>query len=481
MSRKVLLVDANVNALGALASALRARGLTVFNASEVFDAVEEAFRTRPDVVLYAEKLDGAGDLRAAFLAVPELAHTPLLHLVRADHHPDERGPDSVPRADLDQLVSRIAAVSPRAERAALDQEIRGHLEQMPLGDLLQFLSMNRKSGVLGITTPEGTGEVRLADGEVVDCVFRRLEGEKALFRLFSERDGRFAFNAGDPSGARRIKVPTGQLLMESMRQVDEARRRRGELAPAGEALLLEEPPTLTSSGREALSAALGLSKPTSGAPAAAIGPALAVLLQIPRALDEILDEIPAPDLVILEALSALVAAGKIRRIPLAELTTPFAPLEALPVLRSLVVRLTLAGFAPPPRLVIAAEERRFPALAHSIRRITDAVAAQESAPRVALPRLLGTLRLGDGVELGLVGLPTDTAFAPTWGLALAGVAAVVRLDGAGGSVLEAHCHAVEVMLIDAESLVSALDLAVPAQVAALVRAALEMAAGVQNA
>jgi hypothetical protein len=39
------------------------------------------------------------------------------------------------------------------------------------------------------------------------------------------------------------------------------------------------------------------------------------------------------------------------------------------------------------------------------------------------------------------------------------------------------------MLIDAESLTGApaLDLAVPAQVAALVRAALEMAAGVQNA
>ena len=34
MSRKVLLVDADVNALGALASDLRARGLTVFNAAE---------------------------------------------------------------------------------------------------------------------------------------------------------------------------------------------------------------------------------------------------------------------------------------------------------------------------------------------------------------------------------------------------------------------------------------------------------------
>jgi hypothetical protein len=75
-------------------------------------------------------------------------------------------------------------------------------------------------------------------------------------------------------------------------------------------------------------------------------------------------------------------------------------------------------------------------------------------------------------------LPTDVAFAPTWTLALPGAAAVVRLAGAGGRALEAHCEAVEVMLIDAESAMGALDPAVPEQVAALVRSALELAAGV---
>ena len=478
MPRKVLLVDADVNALGALASALRARGLTVFNASEVFDAVEEAFRARPDVVLFADHAVGEGDLRAAFLAVPELAHTPLLHLFRDDDGAAEAGPGSVARSDLDQIVSRIAAVSPRAERIALDQEISGNLEQMPLGDLLQFLAMNRRSGVLSITTARGSGEVRLSEGDVIDAVFRRLEGEKALFRLFAERDGRFAFHAGDPAKTRRINSPTGQLLMESMRQVDEGRRRRGALSPAGEALVLDEPPTLTSAGRNVLSAALGLNKAASGNPVAAVGRELAVLLQVPRSLDEILDHLKAPDLVILEALGVLFAGGKMRRVPLAELTTPFAPPEALPVLRSLVTRLTRAGFASPPRLVIAAEARRFPALANAIRRITDAVAPTEIAPTAALPRLLGTLRLGDGVELALLGLPTEDAFTPTWSLALPGVAAVVRVHGAGGAALEAHCNAVETMLIDADSLMSAINLASPKHVASLVRAALEMAAGV---
>jgi hypothetical protein len=65
-----------------------------------------------------------------------------------------------------------------------------------------------------------------------------------------------------------------------------------------------------------------------------------------------------------------------------------------------------------------------------------------------------------------------------WGLSLAGALAVVRLEDAGGATLAAHCEAAEVILIEAESLMGALDLAVPGQIAALVRSALEVAAGV---
>ena len=457
MSRRVLLVDQDVDALGALASALRARGILVSNASDAFEAVEAAFQDRPDVVLVDKRLDETEDLTHSFDAVPELTGTPVLLLVRAGHA-GPLGPRDVLRSDLDLVVSRIAEASPRESRGPLEQELRGNIEQMPMVDLLQLLTMNRRSGVLGITTAYGAGEVRLADGEVIDAIYRRLEGEKAFYRLLGERDGRFAFSPGEPATVRRLTSPTSQLLMEAMRQVDEVRRRRGELSPAGEALRQEEgplPAELSPVARE-----------------------LAALLLIPRSLDEILDELPATDLTILEALVALDATGRLRRTPLADLTTPFAPPEQLAVLRSLVTRLTRAGFSPPPRLVIATGVKRMPVLAHAIRRITDAVAPPEELPHAPLPRSLGTLRLGDGVELALTGLPAEDTFAPTWALTLPGAAAVVRLNDAGGPALEAHCEAVEVMLIDAESVMGAVDVAIPAQVAALVRSALEVAAGV---
>src|SRR5438128_1355784 len=108
-SRKVLLVDTDVDALGHLASALRARGLTVFNANEAFDAVEQAFQKRPEVVLAARSLAGANDLADAFQAVPEIADTPLLFLVDRD---ENLADNEVPRRNLDLVISRVTQAAP---------------------------------------------------------------------------------------------------------------------------------------------------------------------------------------------------------------------------------------------------------------------------------------------------------------------------------------------------------------------------------
>ncbi|WP_104986157.1 DUF4388 domain-containing protein [Sorangium cellulosum] len=530
-----------MDALGALASALRARGLTVTNANGAFEAVEQAFKRRPDIVLAARSVDEDSALADAFAAVPDLADTPMLFLV--DDAEGELGPDDVQRSDVDHIVSRITEASPRGSKPTPLQEIRGDLQQVPLVDLLQLLAMNRRSGVLGITTPAGAGELRLSAGEVIDAVYRRLEGEKALYRLLGERDGHFAFSPGEPASVRRIMAPTSRLLMEALRQVDEVQRRRVELAPNGEAFLLTEPPSdeldlspLQTSADEAAgdtdaedqegnedaglpsvpSALLPPSgpraragsmpppptlraaepaavkpEPTRGSvapPALLMGgdPAerllvaakVTALLQMPHNLDELLDEISAPDLLILEVLMELTAAGKIRRISLADLTTPFAPPEQFAVLRSLVTRLSRPGFAPPPHLVLAASARRMTTLSHAVRRIADAAVPAEPPPHAPLPRPLGVIRLGEGVELALVGLPVEDNIAPTWPLALHGAAAVVRLDHAGTDALAAHCEALELMILEAEVMMGPLDLASPGQIALLVRMALEAAAGV---
>jgi ActR/RegA family two-component response regulator len=463
MSRRVMIVDSDVDALGTLASALRARGLAVYIASEVYDAVEQAYVKSPHVLLVAKELDREGDLSAALAAVTELSELPLLYLTSASSAA-ALGPREVRRGDVDHIASRILEVAARENAPEVQQELRGNVQQMPLVDLLQLLTMNQRSGVLAVTTASGTGEVRLANGHVVDAVYRRVEGEKALFRLLGEHQGQFMFMPGE-GAVRRIATPTNALLMEAMRQMDEMRELRKIIAPAAEVFVADE----------ALSPISARKDPDSGDQ---LEREIVTALQVPRSLDELCDEVTAPDLHVVRALARLMDAGQIHAAPLASLTTPFAPVEQLSVLRALVSRLTPQGFLPPPRIVIVASHRRMVGLAHAVRYIEGVTPPSDVPPRAALPRPLGTLRLGEGVDLVVVGLPPEDTFAPLWALVLPGAAAVVRIDGAGGDAFEVCCEAAEAKVLEAERLVTELDVAVPAQVAALLRSALEAAAGV---
>lgn len=469
MSRRVLLVDSDVDALGTLASVLRSVGLIVSIASDADSAVELAFQFHPDIAIAGREIHRGGDVGYVFRGKGQLAEIPVLYLLD-DGHEDETLPDEVRRGDTDQIIARITGIAPRFSRLPPpQQDIRGDLEQVPLVDMLQLLAMNRRTGSLSITAPEGNGEVRLVDGQVVDAAYRRLVGERALFRLLGARRGRFAFSQGEPLSQRRIQGSTNMLLMEAMRQVDEQNERRMRLAPHGEVFVVTEQASKLGMFDAPESRRLPQTAP--------IRNRLLDYLHMPRSLDEMLDEVDAPDLEVFDALLELRKTGLIQTIALSTVNTPLAPPEQIPVLRSLASRLERAGFAPPPRIVIAMTPQRLPMLAYSMRRITDVVAPAESPARAPLPRLIGTLSLGEGVDVAIIGLPVDEAYAPMWALALPGSAAVVRAGEVARAALEAHCEAVEVRIFDAERLVGFFDPTLPSQVATLLREVLEAAAG----
>ena len=451
MSRRVLLVDTDVDALGALASALRARGILVANASDAFEAVEQAFQSRPDVVLVDRTPRREQDL------VARLRGRPRAHRHRrcsASSSPAQAGAlgrrARSSARDLDHVISRIAQASPRASRVPLEQELRGNLEQMPMVDLLQLLTMNRRSGVLGITTAlrRGRGAPRRGRGdrrrvppprgrEGVLPPPRRARGS---LRVLAGRAGGRA-----PAHRRRRRSSSWRRCGRSTRCSAAAR----ELAADGEALLLRRGPApprdpAGPSARRRRARARGA---CSGSRAASTSCSTSTR---------------ATDLAVLEALVALDAAGRLRRVPIAELTTPFAPLEQLPVLRSLVTRLTRAGFAPPPRLVIAAggqaharaRARRPPH--HRRGRAQRRAAARLAAARCSAPSASATASSSRSPACP----PTTPSRRPGRSRCPARPRSSASAD-AGGTALEAHCEAVEVMLIDAESVMGSLDVAVP--------------------
>lgn len=445
MSRSVLLVDSDLDALGELASALRARGLHV-SVADAWDSAQERTRdAQLDAVLIAAEM-------GAVSAEGQLAKLPRFVLTS---DADSGDAHRLPR-DADAIARRLLALPPRhAAVVSEKRDFRGDLREFSVIDLFQLLGMNRRTGVLTITTPRGTAEVRVEEGDLVDAAYRRLEAEKAVTRLLGEHDGSFAFTTAAPTGLRRIDKPLNALLMDGLRQLDEVKARRGDVADEHDALL---------AARESVA--------TDGE----LTSRILDTLRAPRTIDELLDEMPQPDIDVVDTLLALLKDGAIRRIVRGAERVQFADPEHAAVLAAIVTRLSHPGFRGAARVILAGSSTTLTAASCALGRLTEATTPSESVPAAPVPHVLATLRVGDGAEIEVVGLPLLDAFAPLWSLSLAGSAVAVPLDAAERSALESACDAANVPVFDAARH-GPIEAADPGQMASILRLSLDSVSG----
>lgn len=453
MSRLVLLVDPDVDRLGELASKLRARALEVAIADSVESAAERAHQVLVGVILVSDALFRTDGFEARIRAVRRLSAQPLYVLV---DRADGSVPNEIYRGDVDGIVKRVYAMPSHSVPAAAETgDFRGDLQQVSVADLLQLLSMNRRSGTLSVTTPSGSGELRLMDGEVVDAVYRRVDGEKAVFRLLGETEGTFAFATGAQQTLRRIERPSHGLLMEGMRQIDEIRSLRDSLRLGDDALL-----------------AVVTESP--GAPE--VEQRVLDVLSTPHTLNELLDEIPALDLDILSSLNGLLARRSVQRFETSSLRVELAEEEGLSVLSALARRLPRSGFEGPARLGIAASPRRLATMMSVLGRIVH-VSVVTDVPVAPVPHPVAILKLSDNVEVELVGIPLVEAYAPFWALVLPSCAAIVRVEPEQSEALEAGCRLASIPIVEGEEILGNGGDTDPRLFAGLLKVALERAAG----
>jgi len=329
---RVLLVDHDVDALAELAGVLRERGLKVSLANGSQMACERAKAGAYDVVIaareVAEPLDGnLGVIDALSVELPQVP--PLIVLVES-----ETGTESdsrIVRKDVDRIIARIGELAKPPGNSDHPRHLSlapsSHsLEHAPLADLLVVLSTERRSGTLTVSTSKGSGEVRIASGEVVDAVYVRLEGLKAITRMLSEREGTATFAPGAPAIMRRINVPTRALVEEARALAEKAtelRERAGTL-PNGTLIAAD------GSTGEALHA---------------IDQHVLARLRVPAMLDELLDELPHSDADILDAAIRLDAKGRIKQLGHASSRVQLCGADQLHLVRASAARAKTPGTA----------------------------------------------------------------------------------------------------------------------------------------
>ena len=103
--------------------------------------------------------------------------------------------------------------------------IKGSLKEASLPDVLQLLSMGKKTGCLGLSFHDNFGSIYFDSGRICHAaiVNRPLDTENSVYTLFTWTSGTFNFEAGvEPlPGSALVSVDPQSLLLEGARRVDE--------------------------------------------------------------------------------------------------------------------------------------------------------------------------------------------------------------------------------------------------------------------
>ena len=441
MGNAVLIADGDVRRAKRLEQACAALGFETRTAAHGASALEMALADVPEVVVapFDLPLIDASKLADILHTNPRTQSVRFLFLGRALPHMGEPGPgDEVVPEDLDagELARRVEGMLSRLARldevgqVEDDAEVEGKLSKIGLADLLQLFNANAKTGTLEVERldPGGRSErgvIHLDRGQIVQAATGNVEGEKALFRLLAWGEGSFAFAPRKVDVVPEIQKPLRALLMEGMRQIDEANRVGSALPP--------------------LDAQVALRVKSADLPNMVhpLTQEVLLLLEIYTQVQELVDHCSYPDYQVLRTLHTLMERGmvEIRRGPQTAVTAPGKGLFTAAQARRLRDWLEAArGRGLPLRdaklLLVSASAAATADFVSLLRQLSgvrlEGAFAGGTFCAADLARV-GRIAVDGDLGIEIVHVPIDAFYAPLWPLAGHGaLGSLVLLEGPVG-------------------------------------------------
>ena len=238
---RLLLVDDNPMVLGLLRGALTPLA-KVTTATDAADALLKAVDDPPDLLVCDYRMPGMDgrQLIEKLRSRPRTAEAAvILVATKTDiseklSTPDLSVDDFVEKPfflrEATQRIKRVIdkiALEKMAKTVPSDGVLRGSLLQMNVIDLVQSLEMGRKSCALTLTNQGDKCDLYFKEGQVTHATYGSLSGDPAVFKVLRWTDGNFEVNFEGKTTQQTTQLNTQGLLMEGLRQLDEAQRDGG--------------------------------------------------------------------------------------------------------------------------------------------------------------------------------------------------------------------------------------------------------------
>ena len=249
--RKVLVVHADPAIGDRVRAALSQRPYRVQVTQSAEDALIRAQQDPPDLIISDLQSPPSGwNLVQRLRSLPEFGSVPIFALIEPDTSPARMhalrlgADDCLPREfapeelehrvvrSMERVEAARAAIGGAKREGPVQKEVpglQGNLAQIALASVLQMIELEKKSGVLSITSlgDVETARIFFRGGTIVSA---RLEGkeepknEEVIYSVLGWKEGRFHLKALAVDGDDEIHQSTAALLVEGARRLDELRR-----------------------------------------------------------------------------------------------------------------------------------------------------------------------------------------------------------------------------------------------------------------
>ena len=161
-----------------------------------------------------------------------LIGTSILKVIAMDAEKEQH-----PMPNLEVVAAQRRTTSPRT--------MSGSIEEVPLPDLLQLFATSKKSGLLVLRTEDDVGRIYLRKGVIYYAMINELDELapiKCIFRMLTWQKGLFDFDPAElREFAKPVEVTVQEILMESLRQLDELNAIRDQLPALGARVTIPTP------------------------------------------------------------------------------------------------------------------------------------------------------------------------------------------------------------------------------------------------
>ena len=243
LNQRILLIDSNVFFARRLTEALQAQGFDVTHATQPTYALTTLEWNAPTAILCATNLRelNAFDLPrilhsdAVTASLPILAmgdggEKALMQAFRAgcdDYIDRRRGPENIASQVRTFLVSRMEGFHPTQMLESDQSVLEGSLSHLDLPGVIQMLAHSLQSGVLYINAETIDGTLSFSRGELRHAEVGEIIGDDAVTRIVKACNGAvrgvYKFVPGSLAGTRTVFRSVTELLLNALREVDEAR------------------------------------------------------------------------------------------------------------------------------------------------------------------------------------------------------------------------------------------------------------------